>query len=67
MTASLQALLESHIHTHFYLWVVENNVAAIDFYQKFGFVANGEKSEECYKSTQIIDIKMVKKLDDLMT
>ena len=66
MTASLQALLESHIHAHFYLWVLENNVAAIDFYQKFGFVANGEKNEECYKSTQIIDIKMVRKLDDLM-
>lgn len=67
MTASLQALLESHINAHFSLWVLEANVAAIDFYQKFGFVGNGEKSEECYKSTQIIDIKMVRKLDVLMT
>lgn len=67
MTASLQALLESHINAHFSLWVLEANVAAIDFYQKFGFVANGEKSEECYKSTQIIDIKMVRKLVDLMS
>ena len=67
MTASLQALLESHINAHFSLWVLEANVAAIDFYQKFGFVGNGEKSEECYKSMQIIDIKMVRKLDDLMS
>ena len=65
MTASLQALLESHINAHFSLWVLEANVAAIDFYQKFGFVGNGEKSEECYKNMQIIDIKMVSKFDDL--
>ena len=65
MTASLQALLESHANAHVSLWVLESNVAAINFYQKFGFVDSSEKSEERYKNTQIIDVKMVRKLDDL--
>ncbi|MFC6381989.1 GNAT family N-acetyltransferase [Psychrobacter glacincola] len=65
MNISLQAILASQTTAHFYLWVLENNVSAIHFYKKFGFVCNGEKSEEDYKDTQIVDIKMIKKNEDL--
>ena len=47
---------------NFCLWVLEDNAPAIHFYKKFGFVCNGEKSEEDYKDTQIVDIKMIKKM-----
>ena len=64
MKVSLQAFLESDVNTHVCLWVLKDNVAAMNFYKKFGFVCNGEKSEECYKNTHIVDIKMVRKLDN---
>lgn len=61
MKTSLQDILESNINTHFYLWVLESNTAAIDFYKKFDFVYTGDNSEECYEGTKITDIKMVRK------
>ena len=65
MKASLQDILECHIDAYVYLWVLAGNIAAIEFYQRLGFVHNGENSEERYKGTKIIDIKMVRKLDEL--
>ena len=65
MKRSLQAILSFNINANFYLWVLEDNAPAIHFYKKFGFVCNGEKSEEDYKDTQIVDIKMIKKISDL--
>ena len=65
MKRSLQAILSFNINANFYLWVLEDNAPAIHFYKKFGFVCNGEKSEEDYKDTQIVDIKMIKKNEDL--
>ncbi|MDN3452107.1 MULTISPECIES: GNAT family N-acetyltransferase [unclassified Psychrobacter] len=62
MQTSLQTLLDSHINIYVCLWVLENNTPAINFYKKFGFVHNGENSEECYENTRIIDIKLVKNL-----
>lgn len=62
MKRSLQAILSFNINANFYLWVLEDNAPAIHFYKKFGFVCNGEKSEEDYKDTQIVDIKMIKKM-----
>ena len=61
MKTSLQDILDSHINPQFCLWVLESNVAAIDFYKKFGFVYTGDSSEECYEGTKITDIKMVRK------
>ncbi|WP_367107383.1 GNAT family N-acetyltransferase [uncultured Psychrobacter sp.] len=57
---SLQYLLNTNANAHFYLWVLKTNLNAINFYEKLGFVANGENSEELYESTRIIDIKMMK-------
>lgn len=65
MNVSLQTILTSRINASFYLWVLATNTAAIHFYKKFGFVCNGERSQEHYKSIQIIDIKMVKNVDAL--
>ena len=65
MKTSLQAILGFNINANFCLWVLEDNAPAIHFYKKFGFVCNGEKSEEDYKDTQIVDIKMIRKISDL--
>ncbi|WP_333954687.1 GNAT family N-acetyltransferase [Psychrobacter sp. S4(2024)] len=65
MKRSLQAILSFNINANFYLWVLEDNASAIHFYKKFGFVYDGEKSEEHYKDIQIVDIKMIKKNEDL--
>ena len=63
---SLQKILESNINAQFCLWVLESNAAAIDFYKKFDFVLTGDKSEECYEGSQIIDIKMIRETNDLI-
>lgn len=60
MQISVQQILASASHANFYLWVLENNTPAIRFYEKLNFVPNGEKSEELYENTKIVDIKMVK-------
>jgi len=65
MKTSLQDLLASNSNAYFCLWVLEANVAAINFYKKLGFIYSGEDSQECYEDTQIIDIKMIRKTDDL--
>lgn len=65
MTTSLQDIITPNINTHFHLWVLEANVAAINFYKKFGFIYSGENSEENYEGTTIVDIKMVRKTDNL--
>ncbi|WP_333614627.1 GNAT family N-acetyltransferase [Psychrobacter sp.] len=65
MKTSLQAILSFNINANFYLWVLEDNSPAIHFYKKFDFVYNDEKSEEYYKDNQIVDIKMVRKINDL--
>ena len=65
MKTSLQAILGFNINANFCLWVLEDNAPAIHFYKKFGFVCNGEKSEEYYKDMQIVDIKMIRKISDL--
>ena len=65
MKTSLQAILGFNINANFCLWVLGDNAPAIHFYKKFGFVCNGEKSEEDYKDTQIVDIKMIRKISDL--
>ncbi|WP_227670997.1 GNAT family N-acetyltransferase [Psychrobacter maritimus] len=65
MKTSLQAILGFNINANFCLWVLEDNAPAIPFYKKFGFVCNGEKSEEYYKDMQIVDIKMIRKISDL--
>ena len=44
------------------LWVLENNLPAISFYENFGFKSDGKHSEELYEDTKIIDIRMVKLL-----
>ena len=59
MTTVLKALSDSTAH-QLYLWVLETNTKAIDFYKKFGFKPNGERHEESYKACNIVDIKMVK-------
>ena len=65
MKTSLQAILGFNINANFCLWVLEDNAPAIHFYKKFGFVCNGEKSEEDYRDMQIVDIKMIRKISDL--
>lgn len=64
MNTSLQDLLNANINAHFCLWVLETNVAAIDFYKKLGFIFSGENSEECYEGTKIVDIEMIRKTAD---
>ena len=61
MKTSLQAILDFNIDANFCLWVLEDNAPTIHFYKKFGLVCNGKKSEEDYKDTQIVDIKMIRK------
>ena len=46
------------------LWVLKTNVAAVDFYKKQGFIVSAESCEEIYEGSKIVDIKMVKALDD---
>lgn len=62
---SLQNILDYNINAQFCLWVLESNVAAIDFYKKFDFVLTGYNSKECYEGSQIIDIKMVRETNYL--
>ena len=65
MKTSLQAILGFNINANFCLWVLGDNAPAIHFYKKFYFICNGEKREEYYKDTQIVDIKMIRKISDL--
>lgn len=65
MKMSLQDISESNSNAHFCLWVLDTNVTAINFYKKLGFKYSGEDNQECYEGTQIIDIKMIRKNDEL--
>lgn len=42
-----------------FLWVLEANVSAIEFYEKHGFIRCEESCEELYEGYKIVDIKMV--------
>lgn len=44
------------------LWVLQTNLSAINFYEKFGFKSDGQCDEELYEDTKIVDIRMVKQL-----
>lgn len=65
MKTSLQDILDATLNARFYLWVLKTNAAAIRFYKKLGFIENGENSEEYYKDTKIVDIKMVRETKHL--
>ena len=59
MTTLLEEVSNSTMH-QLYLWVLETNTTAMRFYNKFGFVLSGERSEELHDNNKIVDIKMVK-------
>ena len=71
MTAALTTISASNFiincSSNLSLWVLENNLPAINFYRKFGFVSSGESSEESCEGGKIVDIKMVKVLDTVGT
>ena len=48
------------INSSLSLWVLRDNVSAVSFYKKHGFVNSKEINEELYEDTKIIDIMMVR-------
>ena len=48
------------INSSLSLWVLRDNVSAVSFYKKHGFVNSKEINEELYEDTKIVDIMMVK-------
>ena len=60
MQAALQEILKSEDNPKLSLWVLENNAAAIRFYKSQGFIASGERIEELFEDTKIVDIQMIK-------
>lgn len=69
MKIAFKEILASNPNAKLSLWVLETNIAAINFYKKQGFIVSGEKSEEVFKNlsfkdlfedTKIVDIQMIK-------
>lgn len=60
MTVALNHIRESHLDFSLNLWVLKNNIPAINFYSQHGFIPSKEISEEWYEDTKIVDIKMIK-------
>ena len=67
MKASLQDIIAANAEARFHLWVLDTNTNAINFYKKHGFEQSAERHEEMYENTKIIDIKMIKNTDPLIT
>ena len=67
MEASLQEITATNAEARFHLWVLNTNIKAINFYKKHGFEKSTERHEEIYENAKIIDIKMIKNTDPLIT
>ena len=67
MKVSLQDITAANAAARFHLWVLDTNINAINFYKKHGFEQSAERHEEMYENTKIIDIKMIKNTDPLVT
>ena len=69
MTGALTNIVESNCDANdrfnLSLWVLKTNVAAINFYKKFGFIPNGESSEASFEGNKIVDIKMIKAFENI--
>ena len=62
MNVAFKKILASNHSADLSLWVLEINIAASGFYKKHGFIASGEKNEEVFEDSKIVDIRMVKTL-----
>lgn len=60
MNAVLKTIWNTDYSPSLYLWVLKDNVSAINFYKKHGFIHSGESSKTLYNDTEIVDIKMIK-------
>lgn len=63
MSTALTDILNVTHKPSLYLWVLKDNVSAIRFYKKYGFINSGEVSEELYDEIKIVDIKMTRALE----
>jgi len=60
MNTALSDILTITHNPSLHLWVLKDNISAIQFYKKQGFVVSGEISETLYEDTKIVDIKMIR-------
>lgn len=67
MKMSLETILKSNVDANFYLWVLSTNMLAINFYRKNDFEYSGESNEEIFEGIKIIDIRMVRNTDTLVS
>lgn len=65
MRQALTTILKSTHNPSLCLWVLKDNISAINFYKKHGFIASGESSEELYEEIKIVDIKMTRSIDTI--
>ena len=60
MHVALNNIQDANLNFSLSLWVLRDNVSAVSFYKKHGFVNSKEINEELYEDTKIVDIMMVK-------
>ena len=60
MDAVLINISQYNSCTDLSLWVLQTNLAAISFYEKFGFEFDGQRDEKLYEGNKITDIRMIK-------
>ena len=62
MNAALIDAFQCNSCSSLSLWVLQTNLSAINFYEKFGFESDGQCHEELYEGTKITDVRMIKLL-----